>query len=102
MNKRINKREMALIVGVIIFLVALAVKSLWFDEFNPSTSVEREMYNLAIEVVADRHSTMLYSSGIMQTRIIAVKNGENGKLKIHYRKYVGIIFPFGDEYFDVE
>ncbi|MBF4695867.1 hypothetical protein ISU02_22445 [Fusibacter sp. Q10-2] len=97
-----SMREKILLIAVLILLVAISVKSVVFDAYEPMTEIEKEMVEEAQTFIEKRHSGMLYDSHLLSTRIIQVGKTEDDLTKVHYRKYVLFVFPFGDEYRDVE
>lgn len=93
-----NKKEKVLILVVAILISGMGIKSTVYDGMTPETEQEIRLYDQMQEVIREDNDNFLYSSGIMMTRIIAVKE-EDGLLKGHYRKYVLGLFPMGDEYY---
>ncbi|MDN5299255.1 MAG: hypothetical protein PWP51_1808 [Clostridiales bacterium] len=94
-----NRRERVLVVAVILLLGVMGIKSIAFDGMKPANAAEAQMVAEMQAVIEAKHDGFLYDSGLMKTRILAVKQ-EDGVLKGHYRKYVLWIFPMGDEYYD--
>jgi hypothetical protein len=94
-----NRREIVLAIAVTLLLTVMGVKSMAFDGMKPANAEEAALMSQMQSVIEAKHDGFLYDSGMMMTRIIAVKE-EDGDLKGHYRKYVFWIFPMGDEYYD--
>ncbi|GAU79709.1 hypothetical protein F3D3_4373 [Fusibacter sp. 3D3] len=82
--------------------MAIGVKSVIFDTFKPSTEIEKAMVNEAQSFIEKKHNGVLYNAHLLSTRIIEVAKTEADLTKVHYRKYVVFLFPFGDEYEAVE
>lgn len=99
---KMNMREKILLISVSILLVVIGVKSVFFDAFKPNTEIEKAMVGEAQAFIEKKHSGILYDSHLLSTRIIQVAKTEDDLTKVHYRKYVVFLFPFGDEYKDVE
>ncbi len=99
---KITVKEKLLIVAVALMVIAIGIKSIYFDPFVPQTESDKQLMSEAQTFIELKHDGSLYQSGIMKTRIIKVGFGEDGTKKVHYRKYVAVIFPFGDEYWDLE
>ncbi len=99
---KMNTREKILLISVSVLLVVISVKSVFFDAFKPSTDAEKVMVNEAQAFIEKKHNGILYDSHLLSTRIIQVGKTETDLTKVHYRKYVVFLFPFGDEYKDVE
>ncbi|MBS7528358.1 hypothetical protein KHM83_16840 [Fusibacter paucivorans] len=94
-----NRRERVLVVVVIILLTVMGIKSIAFDSMIPANASEEQMVGEMQAIIEAKHDGILYDSGLMKTRILAVKQ-DDGVLKGHYRKYALWIFPMGDEYYD--
>ncbi len=99
---KMNGRERILLFCVLILLVVISVKSVVFDEFKPHTEVEKSMVLEAEKFIGEKYDDFLYNSKFLTTRIIEVAKTEENMTKVHYRRYVLFLFPFGDEYQDIE
>lgn len=99
---KMNGREKILLISVILLLMVISVKSVAFDAFKPSTDSEKSMVVEAEQFIDQKHDGFLYTSHLLSTRIIEVAKTDAGLTKVHYRRYVLYLFPFGDEYQDIE
>ena len=96
-----NRKEKILVVAVSVLLIIMGIKSALFDELKPSDASEAELIAKMETIITTDNDGFLYTSGIMMTRVIEVKE-EDGVFKGHYRKYVFWLFPMGDEYYSDE
>lgn len=94
----ITKREWILVIAVIVLVIVLFIKSLFFDAYVPQTPDEQIVYDEFEQIVSQEHDSALYQSHFLSTRIIAVRE-ENQIIKGRYRKYILGVIPIGDEFY---
>jgi len=92
-----KNREKTLVIVVVVLLVAMGMKSLYFDPFKPQSLEEEELKVEMTRIIEAEHDNVFYDMGILTTRIIAVKETE-GVLKGHNLKNALGLFLLGEEY----
>lgn len=94
------KNKERVLVGVtLIVLIILGYKSIIIDPVDPKDQKDEAVVVRMQEVLDERHSNILYKTGILKFRITDVKVEGEDDFTGRYRKYLIGILPFGDSYF---
>lgn len=97
------KHKERILIGVtLIVLIVLGYKSIVMDPVDPIDSKDEAVIERMQEVLDERHSNILYKTGIMKFRITDVKVESEEDFTGRYRKYLFGVLPFGDSYFSSE
>ncbi len=94
------KHKERILVGMtFIVLIVLGYKSFVLDPVDTNDVKEEAVVVEMQEVLEEKHSNILYKTGIMKFRITDVKMAGEDDFTGRYRKYLLGIIPFGDSYF---
>lgn len=96
---KVNTKEKILLILTLIFLIALIVKSLYFDPYEPKATDQIEKVD---QYISETYDNFMYDLGIINVRLVDYNETESGAIQMHMRKYVLYIFPFGDAYGEVK
>jgi hypothetical protein len=96
------KRKDWILIGVtLIVLIILGYKSFILDPVDTEDPKDEAVVVRMQEVLDERHSNILYKTGILKFRItdVKVEDEDEDDFTGRYRKYLFGILPFGDSYF---
>lgn len=94
-----KRKDMVLIGVTLIVLIILGYKSIVMDPVDTEDPKDEAVVVRMQEILDERHSNILYRTGVLKFRITDVKVESVDDFTGRYRKYLIGILPFGDSYF---
>jgi len=108
-----TKRDKVFVVGMLVLLLILCVKSLWIDNYTPKNDSEEAFYTKVENIIDERYTGWLYDYHLVTpkiTKISEMSEGDKsykdlegnvktteGVYKAKVRKYILWILPFSEE-----
>jgi len=109
----VTKRDKFFVVGMLVLLLILCVKSLWIDNYTPKNDSEEAFYNKVENIIDERYTGWLYDYHLVTPKIVKVSEMSDtekkykdlegniqtteGVYKAKIRKYILWILPFSEE-----
>ena len=108
-----TKRDKLFVVGMLVLLLILCVKSLWIDNYTPKNDLEEAFYTKVENIIDERYTGWLYDYHLVTPKIVKISEMSEGDksykdlegnikttegvYKAKVRKYILWILPFSEE-----
>jgi len=109
----VTKRDKLFVVGMLVLLLILCVKSLWIDNYTPKNDLEEAFYTKVENIIDERYTGWLYDYHLVTPKIVKISEMSEGDksykdlegnikttegvYKAKVRKYILWILPFSEE-----